>query len=145
MPESEDYVRGGVQMVDLAGQLLPYATAAIAAYGTAVLHRAEDDAADATVGAGRRVLQRIFGKQTSGAQLPMPIADVLAAPKDGDASAALRFAIRKALDADLRLRDDVERILAGQGMSITAAGDRSIAAHTITGGAVTGDNATVNQ
>lgn len=132
-------------MIELAALLMSYVTAAIGAYGGAVLVKAQDDAAEATVGLGRRVLQRIFGTRAAGEQLPEPVADVVADPQDEDAVAALRLAIRKALAADPQLHTDVEGMLASAGMSVTAAGERSIAAQTITGIAATGDNTTINR
>ena len=45
-------------MVELAAQVMPYVTAAAGVYGAAVLSKVEDEAADATVSLGRRVLQR---------------------------------------------------------------------------------------
>jgi hypothetical protein len=132
-------------MIELATLLMSYVTAAIGAYGGAVLQKAQDDAAEATVGLGRRVLQRIFGTRAAGEQLPEPVADVAADPQDEDAVAALRLAIRKALAADPQLRTEVEGMLASAGVSVTAAGERSIAAQTITGIAATGDNTTINR
>jgi hypothetical protein len=132
-------------VLELVAQVTPYLTAAIGAYGAAVLQRAEGDAADATVGLGRQVLQRIFGSRAAGEELPVPVADVVADPGDEDAAAALRLAVRKALAADPELRADVEGLLAAGGVSVTAAGDRSVAAQTITGIAATGDNATFNR
>ena len=82
---------------------MPYASAAAAAYGGAVLGKVRDDAADATVGLGRRLLQRIFGTRGEGEPLPEPVADVVADPADEDAVAALRLAVRKALAADAGL------------------------------------------
>jgi hypothetical protein len=133
------------ELVTLAAEVAPYASAAVGAYGAAVLQRVEGDAADATVGLGRRVLQRIFGTRGEGEPLPEPLADVVADPGDEDAAAALRLAVRKALAADPQLRGDVEGLLAAGGVSVTAAGDRSVAAQTITGIAATGDNATFNR
>jgi hypothetical protein len=67
-----------------------------------VLAKANDQAADATVGLGRRILQRIFGPRAAG-EVPHPVADLAADPDDPDLQAALRVAIRKLLaeDADL--------------------------------------------
>ena len=47
----------------LAAEATPYVSAAVGAYGGAVLARLRDDAADATVGLGRRLLQRMFGSK----------------------------------------------------------------------------------
>jgi hypothetical protein len=124
---------------------MSFVLAAVREFGGAVLNQAQDDAADATVGLGRRLLQRIFGTRKAGEPLPEPLADVAADPQDEDAVAALRLAIRKALAADAGLRDEVEGMLASAGVTVTAAGERSIAAHTITGVAATGDNTTISR
>jgi len=49
----------------LAAEMTPYISAAIGAYGGAVLARVRDSAADATVGLGRQLLQRIFGYRSA--------------------------------------------------------------------------------
>ncbi len=130
-------------VVSLAAEVTPYVSAAVGAYGGAVLAKVRDDAADATVGLGRRLLQRIFGTRASGEQLPEPLADVIADPNDEDAAAALRLAMRKALAASPEMQAEVEDMLAGAGVRVTAAGERSIAGQVISGIAVTGDDAKI--
>jgi hypothetical protein len=74
------------EVATLAADATPYVTAAMGAYGTAVLAKVRDDAADATVGVGRRLLQRVFGLQAEDEPLPGPLAghrpDVIVAPFD---------------------------------------------------------------
>ena len=53
------------EIAQVAAEMVPYVTTALSAYGGAVLSKAEDDVADATVGFGRRLLQRIFGREKS--------------------------------------------------------------------------------
>lgn len=125
----------------LAGQAVPYMTAAAGAYGGTVLAKVRDDAADATVGLGRRLLQRVFGTCSGPGDLPEPVRIPAESPGDSDAVASLRLAVRRALTADGRLAADVETMLAGA--RVTASGERSIAAQVISGIAVTGDNATI--
>lgn len=97
----------------IAAEVTPAAVAALSAYGTAVLVKTEDDLADAAVGAGRRVLQRIFGRRDEGGELPVVLAEVIENPGDEDYLSALRLAIRKALQAgDARLLADVREIIA---------------------------------
>ena len=134
-----------IEVAALAGQLMSYAIAAIRAFGERVLEKAQDDAAEATIGLGRSVLQKIFGTRKTGEPLPEPLADTVAHPEDEDAMAAMRLAIRKALASDLHLRAEVEQMLSAAGVIVTAAGERSIAAQTITGVAATGDNTTINR
>lgn len=132
-------------MIELAAVAMSFVIAAVRSFGNAVLEQAQDDAAEATVGLGQRLLQRIFGTRKAGEALPEPLADAVADPQDEDAVAALRLAIRKALAADSGLRTDVEGMLASGGVNVTAMGERSIAAQTISGVAVTGDNSTINR
>jgi hypothetical protein len=126
----------------LAGEISPYVTAAVGSYGGAVLAAARDQAADATVGLGRRMLQRIFGVRDSG-DVPQAVAELAAAPADQDLQAALRVEIRRILGADGRLADELREMMAsGAAIQVTASGNRSIAAQSISGVAMTGDNST---
>jgi hypothetical protein len=102
----------GADVVSLAADVTPYVSAAVGAYGGAVLARVRDEAADATVGLGRRLLVRIFGSRADGEPLPGPLADLAASPSDEDALAAVRLTIRKALAADPELAAEVRSLLA---------------------------------
>ena len=141
----EEGAEVGGEVATLAAEVVPYASAAAAAYGGAVLAKVRDDAADVTVGLGRRLLQRIFGTRGQDEALPEPVADVVADPADEDAVAALRLAVRKALAADAGLQGEVRDMLAQAGVSVMASGERSIAAQVISGVAVTGDDTTITR
>jgi hypothetical protein len=132
-------------VVSLAAEMSPYVSAAVGAYGGAVLAKVRDDAADATVGLGRRLLQRIFGSRAEGESLPESLQNLAADPQDGDAVVALRLQIRKFLAADPDLATEVQAMLAEVGVSVTASGERSIAAQVISGTASTGDDTTINK
>jgi hypothetical protein len=99
------------EIATLVTDATPYLTAALTAYGTAVLAKVRDDAADATVGAGRRLLQRVFGREKAGEPLPVPLAEAIDSPDDADALGALRLAIRRELEADPRMLADVREIV----------------------------------
>ena len=129
--------------VSMVAEMTPYVTGALGAYGAAVLVRARDEAADATIGLGRRLLQRIFGVQKEGEQLPEPLREVAADPQDHDALSVLRLRIRKELAADSQLAADVRTMLTSVGIAVTASGERAIAAQVINAPAATGDNATI--
>jgi hypothetical protein len=105
--------RMGGDVASMAAEMTPYVSAAVGAYGGAVLARVRDEAADATVGLGRRLLQRVFGRRGEGEPLPGPLADLAADPGDPDALAGVRLAIRKALAADSVLAAEVRSMLAG--------------------------------
>jgi hypothetical protein len=98
--------------IALAAEVTPYAAAALGAYGSAVLAKTRDELADATIGAGLRLLQRIFGRRQGGEELPAVLAEVLQNPGDVDYLAGLRLAIRRALESDPVMRAEVEAIVA---------------------------------
>ena len=77
------------EIATLVAEATPYLAAALAAYGTAVLTRVRDEAADATVSVGRRLLQRVFGRRAHGEPLPALLVEVMNAPDDNDALGAL--------------------------------------------------------
>jgi hypothetical protein len=131
------------ELAVLVGQVSPYVTAAVGAYGSTVLAKVNDEAAGATVGLGRRMLQRIFGSRGAG-DAPHAVADLAADPNDPDLQAALRVAIRKVLAVDTELAADLRAMLAADArVTVTASGERSIAAHTINGAAATGGDVTI--
>ena len=99
------------EVASLAAEMTPYVSAAVGAYGGAVLAKARDEAADATVGLGRRLLQRIFGTRSEGEPLPDPLGILAADPNDGDALAAVRLTIRQALADDPALLVEVRSML----------------------------------
>ena len=100
------------EVATLVADATPYVTAAVGAYGGAVLAKVRDDAADATVGVGRRLLQRVFGQRNEDQPLPEPLAELVSCPDDADVLAALRVAIRRHLEADAAMLADVRALLA---------------------------------
>lgn len=128
------------EIVAVATAAVPYVTAAVAAYGGAVLSRIQEAAADVTVDAGGRVLRRLLQRDESAPAIEAAVRDLAADPADEDRLAALRLQIRKALAEDDQLAADISRIVNGATTTIIASGKRSVAAHTITGPVVTGDN-----
>jgi len=105
----------GSDVATIATEMTPYITAAVGAYGGAVLAKVRDDAADATVGLGRRLLQKVFGRHGEAEPLPVVLAELVDDPDDGDALAACRMEIRRALTADPALAAAVREMLAGAG------------------------------
>jgi hypothetical protein len=102
----------GGEVASLAAEMTPYVSAAVGAYGGAVLAKVRDEAADATVGFGRRLLQRVFGSRGPDEPLPESLAALAADPDDDDALAAVRLAIRRALADDPDLEAEVRSMLA---------------------------------
>ena len=96
----------------LVADATPYVTAAVGAYGGAVLAKVRDDAADATVGVGRRLLQRVFGHRAADEPLPAPLAALAADPGDADALGMVRWMMRQVLEADAVMLEEVRSMLA---------------------------------
>lgn len=115
-------------LVQVAAEVTQYVSTAAGAYGGAVLARTQDQAADATVGFGRRLAQKIFGVRQEGEEVPEALADVIDAPDDGDNQAALRKAIRKALAADAELAEGVGAMLAEAPGAVRAGGGSNVVA-----------------
>ncbi|MFJ8359302.1 hypothetical protein [Streptomyces sp. NPDC093984] len=132
-----------VQLVEQAG---PYLSTAVSAYGVAVFSRAESAAVDATANVGRRILQTVWRRrdEQGQAELEAAVQDAAEAPDDADAAAAVRQQVKRTLREDAELLAELARILPapGETVHVSASGERSIAAKTITT-AVTGDNTTI--
>jgi len=96
----------------LVADATPYVTAAVGAYGGAVLAKMRDDAADATAGVGRRLLQRVFGRRGAEEPLPLPLAALAADPGDADALGMVRWTMRRALETDGVMLEEVKLMLA---------------------------------
>jgi hypothetical protein len=131
-------------MEDLAAVVLAV-EAAVGAYGTSVLTRAEDGAAEATVALGRSLIQKILHRAGNPAQVRDAVTDLAAAPDDQDALAALRLQLKKALAADPVLGAEVAGIIRESGMTVENSGSRVNIAETVTGIQSTGENANIAQ
>jgi hypothetical protein len=138
-----------LDVVQTAAAVMPYLTAAATAYGMNTLDKARDavvdKTSDATVTVGHRILNRILHRKESQRVIEGAVIDLAAAPDDEDAQAALRLQIRKAVTDDPALLSDIAGILNEAGVTVTASGARSVAAHTISGVVVTGDGASVQR
>lgn len=129
-----------VQFVEQAG---PYLTAAIGAYGAAVLTRAEDAAVDATANLGRRMLRAVWHRRAGQrAELERVVYEVAEDPNDTDAIGSLRNQIKRAVreDADL-LRELADLLAAAPPGSVIANTfrDRAAVATGWAGTAISGD------
>jgi hypothetical protein len=102
----------GSEIATVVTEATPFVTAAVGAYGGAVLTKARDKMADATIGAGVRILQRVFGHRKADEPIPEPLAVLAGDPEDPDALGAVRLAIRAALAADEAMLAEVRSILA---------------------------------
>ncbi|MFF9396883.1 hypothetical protein [Streptomyces griseoluteus] len=132
-----------VQWVEQAG---PAVTAAVGTYGAAVLTRAQDAAADATVGLGQRILQLVWRRRDEAgrAELERVVGEAADEQSEAYTTAVLSRLLKHALQDDLELRKELSALLpvpAAGTVTITASGERSIAAQHI-GTAITGDGHT---
>ncbi|MEV4894093.1 hypothetical protein AB0K48_32375 [Nonomuraea sp. NPDC055795] len=136
----------------LAQDVMPYVSAAVSAYGGAVLAKTQEAAAQSTVGLGTRILRRLFGGAEAGAagreepgerQPGIEAIEELAAhPGDADYAAALRLAIRRALEADPGLAAEIAAMVPAP--SVMASGERAVAVGGANSGLIiTGDDAKV--
>lgn len=124
-------------------------TAAVGAYGAAVLTRAQDAAADATVGLGQRILQLVWRHRDEAgrAELERVVGEAADERDDAYSTAVLSRLLRQALQNDPALQEELAAVLptsAPGTVNVTASGERSIAAQHI-GTAITGDGHTVPQ
>lgn len=125
------------EVATLVADATPFVTAAVGAYGGAVLSKVQDDAADATVGLGRRLLQRVFGRQGEDEPLPAPLAALAADPDDSDALGVVRWAMRQALEADAAMLREVRSMLVSvdgviAGQDVRAGRDAYVAGRDMT-------------
>ncbi|KIE26054.1 hypothetical protein LK08_15790 [Streptomyces sp. MUSC 125] len=130
-------------MVHWVEQVSPAVTAAVSAYGAAVLTRAQDAAADATVGLGQRILHAVWRRRDEAGRTELERVVDEAADEQDDAytTAVLSRLLKRALQADPGLRQELTAMLPNPAtgtVTITASGERSIAAQHI-GTAITGD------
>lgn len=127
-----------VDIAYLADQIVPYAVAALSAYGTGAIAKMGENTTDGAAALGRKLVVRIFGEAPDD-RAQEALDDLSGAPGDPDLRAVLRVQIRKALAADAVLAAEVAAMVESSG--IIALGDRSVAAREISGIVVTGDGA----
>ncbi|MEV1114874.1 hypothetical protein AB0I91_07380 [Actinosynnema sp. NPDC049800] len=134
------------EIAELANAVVPYVTAAAGAYGSAVLTKLQEQSADATVRTGGSLLRRLLGKEKSAPALEAAVLDLAEDIEDPDRQGALRLQIRKLLAEDEELRAEISDVLKSAGVTVTASGDRAVAAEAITDSVVsTGDDAQITQ
>ncbi|MFI0716335.1 hypothetical protein ACH4SK_38210 [Streptomyces inhibens] len=127
----------------LVGQIVPAVGAAVGAYGVNVLSRAEDQAADATVRLGQRLLDRILRRTPDRAPIEAAVTDLATTDGDPDALAALRLQIRGALAADPSLVTELAALLPEQ-PAAQADGTRGVAVTGNVPGIVSTGDAAIN-
>jgi hypothetical protein len=100
------------ELATLAAEAVPLAAVAASTYGNAVLAKAWDNVADASLKAGLKLLQRVFGRRKDDEELPAVVAEVIDHPGDEDYLAPLRLEIRKAMERDAALAREIAAIVA---------------------------------
>ncbi|MET7606416.1 hypothetical protein [Streptomyces avermitilis] len=134
------------EIMQVTQQAGPYLSAALAAYGSAVLVRAESAVVDATADVGRRILHLVWCRRDAPGQtaLEEAVREAASDVEDEDAAAALRQQIKRTLRDDAQLLREVAALLPAAGAVTITAEKGSIAAQHI-GIAVTGNHNKVNQ
>lgn len=124
-----------------AAEITPYVVTAIGAYGSAVLTRARDQTADATVRLGREILHRCTRRNRHRPELESAVRDLAEDPQNPDFQAALRGQLRRVLEQDPELIAELGALLTQSGARVTTLGERAVNVRHMTGGTVvTGDN-----
>ncbi|RXS81145.1 hypothetical protein EST92_16430 [Streptomyces sp. TM32] len=124
---------------------MPAVEAAAGAYGVGVLTRAEDEAAEATVRLGQRLLARILHRGPDSASVEATVTSLADAGADQDIlalrRAELRIALRDALRDSPSLADELSALLPER-PTVQASGERSVAVGGNNSGVIsTGDGA----
>jgi len=140
-------------MVDIGAVVAAVTTSLVALagrYGRAVIDRVSDEGADAaaeaTVGLGRRLLRRLLAKDVPNREgIEASVVDLGEHPDDEDFQAAVRAQVKKALAADAGLLSELAGMVKDAGGAAIALGERSVAAQTLSGIVVTGDNTTIQR
>jgi hypothetical protein len=126
----------------LANQTVPYISAAVGAYGGAVLTKLEQNAADETVRVGQRLLRTLLHGGTGRPAVQHAVLDLASAQSDPDFQAALRAQVKLVLREDGQLAAQLAALLPLQ-QTVSAEGDRSVAVGGGNTGLIsTGDHAT---
>ncbi|MEW1836780.1 hypothetical protein AB0392_02325 [Nonomuraea angiospora] len=131
-----------MDIVAIAGQVMPYITAAVGAYGAAVLTKTQDLAADESVNLGRRLLRRFAKREESRDRIESAVQDLVETPGDEDLVAALRGQLKKALAADPELVRDVTELLRTASAGAIVGNDGS---QMVSGSSISGDNIQIGQ
>lgn len=104
-----------VGTIELAGQVVPYLTAAATFYGTQVLDkvtdRSTDIVADATTSWGQRILER-FRSSGRAKEIETAVLDVAENPADETFTAALLAQVNRALREDPTLAAEIAELAA---------------------------------
>ncbi|MEV0562323.1 RIP homotypic interaction motif-containing protein [Dactylosporangium sp. NPDC050588] len=124
-----------IDVGEVTSAVVPFVSAAVGAYGTAVVQRVVDQAGDATaeagLGVGRRVLRRLF-RSGRGQQIEEAVADLGTAPDDEDLTDLVRAQVRAALARDPELAAEIAAMLpGGPGVTITNSSGVQVGEHNV--------------
>lgn len=122
-------VRMTGEVATLVKDVTPALMAALRAYGGSALAKIHDDGADETVSLGRKLLQKIFGRQADSEPLPDVLVKVIDNPDDGDYLGALRATIREILGNEAQRLAEVREILKEAGTTVIAGTQTATADH----------------
>ncbi|TMR25541.1 hypothetical protein [Actinomadura geliboluensis] len=109
----------GVDVAQVAAEVTPWVVSAAGAYGGVVLARTQEQAAEATVGWGRRIALQVFGVREEGEPVPEELAGVIDDPDDPGWNAVLRQRIKKMLAADPEFAAELAEATAAMQVKMT--------------------------
>jgi hypothetical protein len=130
----------------LAAAVTHLVVKAAGAFGEKVFEQVTDAAAEDTAGLGRRLLGRLIRGRATAEESAVATAaqDVVAAPDDADAEAALRLKVRRLLESEPDVVAEVRELLRSAPSTATASalaiGERAAAVTGNQNTVITGDN-----
>jgi hypothetical protein len=128
------------QARDLLTPFLPYLLPAATGVGKAALKKAGERIGDATWNKAEALWNKVWPKIQERPAALESAQDLAAAPNDNDAQAAFFLQLRKMLAEDDDLTKAVARLFVDSSGHVTASGERSVAANSVTNSViVTGD------
>jgi hypothetical protein len=128
------------QARDLLTPFLPYLLPAATGVGKAALKKAGERIGDATWNKAEALWNKVWPKIQERPAALESAQDLAAAPNDSDAQAAFSLQLRKMLAEDDDLTNAVAQFFVDSSTHITASGERSVAANSVTNSViVTGD------
>jgi len=122
---------------DLLAPALPYFVPVAAEAGKEVVKSAASRISEATFRRAEALWQKLWPQAQDKPAMLQAAKDLAEMSEDEDAKAAFRLQLRKLLAADDALARDVANLLVDSSVHVTASGERSVAANTVTDSIIT--------
>lgn len=125
---------------DLLAPVLPYLIPAAAGAGKAALKRTGEKLSDVTWKKAEALWNKLWPKIENRAAALGAAQDLANTPDDSDAQGAFSLQLKKLFAEDAELAKDVAQFFVDSSINISASGERSVAANSVTNSVVnTGD------